>query len=372
MTPMRDDLGLRTARSHGRRVKSPALPTPEGASHPGDVVGTRRSLREIGGSALALMVVALGCEGPATDRSAFDEVPLSHAEVDLRIGSIEGEGADVFGQVTGLALDDAGRIYVADGQAHEIRVFRTDGSHAFTIGQQGSGPGEMNSPCCLSFAPDGRLWVRDNGNARYVGFDLRDGGVDPSATLRMNHGDANRHVATTFSAAGGLIDIGTRPDPSTGDPRTVLFHLGADGQVEREVVAPAPAEGEDLSHAVQVPMGEVRITRYFHQPYGPRHVVAYGPAGSHADAVTSRYNVRWYSGDGVLLQVVSNPDAVGPLLTVAEQARADSLIAAYRAMAGAPMPFGVPARHPVIAALHFDSSGQLWVERTVTQGERSL
>ena len=40
----------------------------------------------------------------------------------LRIGSIEGT-CDAFGQVFSLAVDGDGRIYVADRQANEIRVF---------------------------------------------------------------------------------------------------------------------------------------------------------------------------------------------------------------------------------------------------------
>lgn len=320
----------------------------------------------------ALLVGTSACGDRGSEVGGVDDVPLRHAEVDLRIGSVEGEGADLFGSVSGLELDAAGRIYVSDIQAHEIRVFREDGTHSFTIGRHGSGPGEMDSPCCLAFAPDGRLWVRDNGNARYVGFAVGQDGAEPVATARMNHGDANRHVTTTFSADGHLIDIGTRPDPSTGEPQTVLFHLGESGEVEREVIAPRPEDPDGLVHAVPVTMGEIQMTRYFHQPYGPLHVTAYGPEGSHADAVTATYRVRWYSGDGSLLRTISDPDAVGPELTPEQRARADSMIAGDAAMAGASMPFGVPDRHAVIASLHFDKSGQLWVERTTLPGDRRL
>lgn len=330
----------------------------------------RRMLVGLTFTALAAAIPA--CGDGTTDGNAGEEVPLHHAEVDLRIGSVEGDGADVFGSVSGLELDPEGRIYVSDIQAHEIRVFHDDGGHAFTIGRHGSGPGELDSPCCLGFAPDGRLWVRDNGNARYVAFDVDADAAAPVATVRMNHGDANRHAATTFDAEGRLIDIGSRPDPSTGDVRTVLFHVGEDGEVEREVVAPGPQGPDELVHAVPVAVGEVQVTRYFHQPFGPRHVMAHGPGGSHADAVTSRYRVRWFSGDGTLVRTLSNPDAVGPPLTPEQRARGDSMIAADEATAGTSMPFGVPERRPVLASLHFDGSGHLWVERTAPPGERRL
>jgi len=95
--------------------------------------------------------------------AAIDELA---ATITLEIGEVEGEEAYLFGQVSGLALDAEGRIYVADRQASEVRVFTPDGAHLFTFGRAGSGPGEMRAPCCLAFDRAGLLWLRDAGNAR--------------------------------------------------------------------------------------------------------------------------------------------------------------------------------------------------------------
>lgn len=46
---------------------------------------------------------------------------------ELRIGTADGTGPDLFGQVTALEMDPAGRIYVLEGQAQELRVFDRDG-----------------------------------------------------------------------------------------------------------------------------------------------------------------------------------------------------------------------------------------------------
>jgi hypothetical protein len=314
----------------------------------------------------ATVTLACGDEGRAR---ADVSVPQLHAVEDLRIGSVEGDGPDVFGWISGIAVDDAGRILVADMQANEVRVFDAEGAFRFRIGRHGGGPGEFSSPCCLAIAPDGRLWVRDNGNARYVAFEIDADGATAVRTIRMQHSDANRHVATTFDDAGRLIDIGSRPDPLTGTPRTIRFHMMSDGTPAQEVVAPAAPNPDALVHRVPVQTGNATFVRFFHQPFGPRHLLAHGPEGAIADAVSSAYEVRWHAADGSLLHVIARPDVVGPSLTPEQRQRGDSLIASFAAAAGGPMPFTLPDRQPPIGALRFDASGRLWVQRTAPPGE---
>ena len=81
------------------------------------------------------------------------------AEEDLRIGTLEGEGPDQFGQVAALKVDAQGRIYVLDYLSQDIRVFEADGSHSHTIGGPGEGPGEFMRAAGLNWHPDGNLWV---------------------------------------------------------------------------------------------------------------------------------------------------------------------------------------------------------------------
>jgi hypothetical protein len=321
-------------------------------------------------AALAAALTAACDRGTGAPGRGGIDFPQLRAEPDLAIGSMEGEEAYVFGRVSGLARDDAGRIYVADLHAHEVRVFGEDGEHRFTLGRRGGGPGELSSPCCLAFGPDGLLWVRDNGNARYVAFEVSEQNATAVATQRMSHSDANRHVATTFDEAGRLVDVGMRPDPATGEARTTRFHVRPGGDVEKEVSAPLPPDPEALVYRVPVRFGDATTgIRYFYQPYGPRHLVAHGPGGMHADAVSSRYHVRWYLEDGNLLRVVELPGESGPALTTTQRTRADSMIAADARVAGTAMPFSPPQRHPPLAALRFDQDGRLWVQRTVLPGE---
>ncbi|MFM2065718.1 MAG: hypothetical protein RLZZ584_627 [Pseudomonadota bacterium] len=67
---------------------------------------------------------------------------------------------------TGLARDPAsGLLYVADTQAHDIKVFDAAGQLRATLGARGEAPGQFNFPTHLAWAR-GELYVTDTFNHR--------------------------------------------------------------------------------------------------------------------------------------------------------------------------------------------------------------
>ncbi len=78
---------------------------------------------------------------------------------------------------TGLAWDEKdGLLYVADTQAHQIKVFDMTGRLVKVIGQRGEAPGEFNFPTFLALSRD-RLVVADTMNARVQLIPLDDSGL---------------------------------------------------------------------------------------------------------------------------------------------------------------------------------------------------
>jgi hypothetical protein len=65
------------------------------------------------------------------------------ADPDLVIGSLEGDGPDVFGRVESVVELSSGVIVVADGLRLEISAFDRSGEHLWSAGRQGEGPGEF-------------------------------------------------------------------------------------------------------------------------------------------------------------------------------------------------------------------------------------
>lgn len=144
--------------------------------------------------------------GRVVVRNAAASLVAARLEERFRLGSLDGEGPELFGGIDGVALGPEGEVYVLDGQAAELRVFDGDGTHVHTIGRQGEGPGELDRASGLALDGSGTVWVLNWGNGRYSGFDAASGVV-----LR----EVLRPIAfATFPWQGGfqhgdrLVDVG--------------------------------------------------------------------------------------------------------------------------------------------------------------------
>lgn len=85
---------------------------------------------------------------------------------EVSIGKTEGDPHYLFGAVASVAVAADGTIYVLDSQATEVRAFDPAGTWVRTLGRRGGGPGELKQPEALAVLSDGRIVVRDPGNAR--------------------------------------------------------------------------------------------------------------------------------------------------------------------------------------------------------------
>ena len=111
-------------------------------------------------------------------------------EEQYRIGSVGGQEWEQFGNVSSVAFDGAGRLYVLDSQVNRIFLVGTDGTLIREIGREGDGPGEFRDITGMVAMDDGRLVVRDLRHRAYHVFDpsgdfermVRMGG-NPSLTI---------------------------------------------------------------------------------------------------------------------------------------------------------------------------------------------
>lgn len=87
----------------------------------------------------------------------------------LRIGVVEGAEPYQFFDVSAVAVDEAGRIYVANRMTASVRVFDPRGRFLRELGGKGQGPGEFQDVSRLYVTPDG-VWVRDDRQLRVTGF----------------------------------------------------------------------------------------------------------------------------------------------------------------------------------------------------------
>lgn len=79
------------------------------------------------------------------------------------IGIRDGNGPELFGRISDVALDAEGRILVLDAENREVRIFESDGAFVGAFGSRGEGPGEFRSPDHMVLLEDGHLLVEDPG-----------------------------------------------------------------------------------------------------------------------------------------------------------------------------------------------------------------
>jgi DNA-binding beta-propeller fold protein YncE len=89
----------------------------------------------------------------------------------LSLWGREGGGPGEFGLPHGIAVDGAGRVYVGDLQDHRIQVFDDAGRCLAQWGGTWTGDGRFMWPGGLAVDDQGQVYVADTGNGRVQVFD---------------------------------------------------------------------------------------------------------------------------------------------------------------------------------------------------------
>ena len=317
---------------------------------------------------LALLLGLVACQSlGSSEAEAEEDVLLSEAVMDLRIGEAEGAAPYRFEHISGITVDQDGRIVVTDRNAHMVRAYDPEGRYLFTIAEEGKEPGEVNFPCCPTFGPDGHLWVRDRLNHRFNQYTLTGAGGIPNGSIRF-WGDTWPRLdhAITFDQEGHLIDVAAQRPHAIG-AYVARRHRSMDGKSVRVSVHRAGPHGRRETVLV-IPADRFSL-ELFH-PMGPTHRHAHSPDGTWAHAFTDTYDLTWRDARGDTLYVLER-DLPGPPLTEEERMHVDEVLSKWRedyADEISYFPFEVPERKPVLANIFFDTDGRLWVQRSVKDG----
>ena len=107
-----------------------------------------------------------------------------------RVGVVEGEPWEMFGQVKKVVFDAEGNLFVFDGLGStsvRILVFDSTGGFLHEFGTSGQGPGEFNHPVAFAVLRDGTTVVRDLGHRAYQLFDDSGQYLRTTQTLSLIH-----------------------------------------------------------------------------------------------------------------------------------------------------------------------------------------
>jgi DNA-binding beta-propeller fold protein YncE len=138
----------------------------------------------------------------------------------------------------GLAVKGT-RLYIADDQRHRILVTDTGGKSIRSVGGPGTGPGELNFPYGVAVDPAGRLFVADNLNHRIVRYSTASTGY----AYKARWGSYGRGPGQLAFVRGIATDrSGNVYVANTGNDRIDVFDLN--GRLLRSFGTSGRAEGQ--------------------------------------------------------------------------------------------------------------------------------
>ncbi len=252
-------------------------------------------------------------ELPAEDRPLDADFQVIH-----RVGSLDGDGWDTFGNVAGVGFDGTGHLHILDTEAVRINVVDPTGSLVRRFIGEGQGPGEFGGDYAaaleLAVMRDGRVAVYDMGRMGFALFDAG-GGFErtvpfPGArtSFAMIRGlqvfpGSDRVLSTTEV---GYLRTRADPDDEASQPRVrhvLSYDLGGDEVRVDSVVAGWRPSGD--AEGFRPPLGAGVL-----------------PGGRVAYTDSSTYAIKIAGPDGRVMRILTRPFRPRP---VTNRARAEEI-----------------------------------------------
>lgn len=167
---------------------------------------------------------------------------------------------------TGLARDpQTGTLYVADTDAHEVKVFSATGVYQRAIGRGGDGRGELNAPTHIAFA-NGRLYVTDTFNCRVQVFDAAGAFLHAFGERGLYVGNFTRPKGITVDDEGNIYVIESYYDHLLvfDNEGRFLMPLGGTGNGPGQFYLPAGiwTDGRNRMYVADMFNGRVSVFQF--------------------------------------------------------------------------------------------------------------
>lgn len=261
-----------------------------------------------------------------------------------------------FGSITGLTVAPGGRIFVADGQAREVRAFSPDGTFLFRFGRSGEGPGEFGALDALARDPEGRIVARDPRLFRITRF-TEEGAYVSDVRLQRPFLQFSNGLGLHITEDGTIYD-------------RVTVSLGVES-ADSLALATYAATGEPLDLIVTTvsPRRTAEVTvdgvPYMGMPipFSPQASVTVGPDGVIARALGEAYSFDLLQRSGAVVRTIRRDLPPVPITTWER----DSSLTVMRERVveltdnGQLEDFEFPSVKAAITLLMADAAGNWWV-----------
>ncbi len=281
----------------------------------------------------------------------------------------------LFGSISGLTIDPAGRVIVADAGEARLVVLSVEGKVLGTVGRKGKGPGEFESPTGPAIGPDGALYVRNMSTVSRFVTDPKTGllGRFDRAFPGPSFAPWTSKLATIIDTSGRLhfpLEVGLRD----GLTHYAYQRYALDGKELDSIPVPMQPTARSSWASVPIDKGTGRMVKGVNVvPFHPVPVWSVSMSGTMITSPADRYLLTETDARGRIIRQVTHP-AVSPPIpsrerqdsTAALSRRLDSLripLDQVRGMSDEVKSRRIPTVYPVFRSLSTAADGSIWARR---------
>lgn len=285
------------------------------------------------------------------------------AEAGWRVGSPVRIGGDAmaeeeyaFGNIAGLTVGPDRRIYVADGQALEVRVYSASGEFLFRFGRSGEGPGEFGAVDALARSPGGDILARDPQLFRVTRF-------SPEGEY-VSQFRIERPFPQYAEGRGFFVDddgivydrLSTTLGIESDDSLTLVRYSPEGSVLDSVLAAQSPKRNVTVLKDGQPYMG---LTL----PFASFGSATVGPRGAIARSTGDAYTFDLLQPDGTVTRTISRDVRPVPVTAAERDSALTSMREVVRRYAdgGQLENFELPETKAAITRLMADAEGNWWV-----------
>lgn len=118
----------------------------------------------------------------------------------------QGSGDGQLNFPDGIAVDEAGNVYVADRDNHRVQKFGADGRFLLTWGSEGGGDGQFNNPRAVSVDRVRNVYVVDQATAGTYGTGIRIQKFSSDGRFLLSWGTSGDGDGQFYNAEGIAVD----------------------------------------------------------------------------------------------------------------------------------------------------------------------
>jgi hypothetical protein len=268
---------------------------------------------------IAILLLLIGCSSGAEVEIPDDikqlenltvispEAEPSHA-IDFEQEAVFGGTEDVIlGQIASVAVDNQGRVFIADRDQNIIHSYRPDGRYLRQLGNEGKGPGEFSSISILRHQHD-QLYAQDFRQRRVNVYQLDSLQFSHAIPLSRKNRDieelSGTYPASYFIRSDGklLVDFSeSLPREEGSSQRTLSFYV-------------IDQEGKIVSDRIfQRQSREFIIDRsdngimFMAPPYGRKSLLSVGDNNKLYTSWTEDFLIKVHSSDGSYQKAIYRP-----------------------------------------------------------------